>query len=454
MKKFIKFTSYSILAVLFSIAFSGCGSTATVDPNASKVVVWSFENEDAWKSIEKEFAKKNKGYSIVYEKQVLDSAYENRVLNSILSGQGPDVWSMPNDWVYRHKDKLAAMPDATAKTFNIDAYVPAIKQSVDIENKIYALSPSAEPLMVYYNPKLFNTTNDEIQTNSTDKSLKDSANKLLQEPPAMWTDLVQAANLLTKKDASGNIITSGIALGTSNITNAADILYLLMLQNGTNIISSDNKLATFNLPKDTSTGSTDIPGKRALEFYTSFANSASSNYTWNDSLGNDIDAFATGKTAMIIGYSSLQNTLLQKYPSVTYKKAFAPQVNGDADKITDFVRFNAFGVSKLSSHQALGWSIVSSLTLDFADDFNSYSRLYTSKKANGYDIKLSERTGNNPEKLSLATSQSLTKGRYPYEFDQNLRNAMDLLNTKKQDSQSALDLAASKSTDLLRKESW
>ena len=276
MKKIFKFTSYFVLAAFFSVALSGCGKKTTTT-TSKNMVVWSFEDDDAWKTIKKDFEKKNKGYTLTYQKQTLDSDYENKVLNSILSGQGPDVWSMPNDWVYRHKDKLAAMPADMLKTFNIDSFVPSVKESVDIDDNIYALSPSAEPLMVYYNPKLFSSTSNNIQNNSKDKTLIASANKLLQEPPALWTDLVQAANLLTQKDANGNITVSGLAMGTSGITNSADILYLLMLQNSTSIISSDMKLATFNLPKDTSTGSSDIPGKKALEFYTSFSNPASGN---------------------------------------------------------------------------------------------------------------------------------------------------------------------------------
>lgn len=453
MKKFIKFSSYFVLAAFFAVALSGCGKTTTTTTNKT-LVVWSFEDADAWKSIKKNFEKNNKGYALSYQQQTLDSDYENKVLNSILSGQGPDVWSMPNDWVYRHKDKLATMPTDMLKEFKIDSFVPSVGESVDIDNNIYALSPSAEPLMIYYNPKLFTSTYDSIQENSTDKDYRKTADQLLQEPPALWTDLVKAANMLTQKDAKGNITVSGLAMGTSSITNSADILYLLMLQNGTSIISSDTKLATFNLPKDTSTGSSDVPGEKALEFYTSFSNPSSSNYTWNDSIGNDVDAFAAGKVAMIFGYSSLQNTLLQKYPSVVYKKAYAPQVNGDSDKIVDFARFNAFGVSKLSSHQTLGWELISSLTNDYSDEFNSYSRIYSSKKASSYEINLTNRSGSNPEKLSLATAQSLIKGRYPADFDKNLKDAMDMVNTKKQDSQSALDLAASKSTDLLRKESW
>lgn len=451
-KNISKIIGYICIAALFSVALSGCGKTAT--PTTNKIVVWSFEDSDVWKPVIQQFQAKNKSYTVVYEKQTFDSNYENRVLNSVLSGGTPDVWAMPNDWVYRHKDQLAPMPENTAKTVDLGSqFVPSIKESVYFNNKIYALSPSAEPLMVYYNPKIFSAALDDINNTSKDKDFKKRANTLLQEPPKTWSDFNEAVKLLTKKDGT-TITQSGVALGTSKISNATDILYLMMLQNETDILSSDYSLSTFNLPKDTSTGVGDIPGKRALEFYTSYSNPASQNYSWNDSLGNDVDAFGAGRAAMIFGYSSLQNTLLQKYPNLTYRKNYVPQVYIDSSKIKDFARFNAFGVNKLSKNTAAGWALVNSLVNDSGDSFTSGARLYTSKKASNYDISINGRTGNNPEKLELATADSLVKGRFPEEFDAYMRDAIDGVNSGAQNSRAALDLATTKTTDLLRLKGW
>lgn len=454
-KRILKVTSYVLIAGIFSIALSGCGvKKAATDPNANKIVVWSFESEDSWKPIGKAFATKYKGFTIVYQKQVFDASYENRVLNSILSTGKPDVWSMPNDWVYRHKDKLTPIPDATAKTINLDkSYVPAIKDSVFFDSKIYALSPSAEPLMVYYNPKLFSQTLNDLTATVKDKNVLSKDTALLQGVPTTWTNFVETSKLLTKK--SGDTITqSGVAMGTSGITNSTDILYLLMLQNETDIVSSDHKLATFNLPKATSTGANDIPGKRALEFYTSFTKPSSPNYSWSDSLGNDVDAFGQKKAAMIFGYSSLQNTLLQKYPSLQYKKAYVPQVQVDSSKIKDFATFNAFGVSKLSKNTANSWNLIFTLMGDPSADYNSANKLFTSSKASSYDISIANRTAGNPEKLALATASSLVKGRYPEEFDANIKNAINSVNAGTQNVQTALDFISNQITEMLRVNTW
>ena len=448
MKKILKIMSYLLVALVFATTLSGCTKKTASGGN---IVIWSFEEEDAWKPVIKNFQKNNKNYTVVYKKQKLDSDYENRVLNSIASGAEPDVWAMPNDWVFRHKEKLAPMPEGIAKSVNLDKqYVQSIKESVYINDKTYALSPSVEPLMVYYNPSVFSAASKAYnEANKGDKEAIKRANDLLTAPPKTWTDFVEASNIISQNGVAG------VALGTKEIPYSQDILYLLMLQNETSILSGDSKLATFNLPKTTSTGANDNPGTRALEFYTSFADPNSENFCWDGSLGDAIDAFANGQVGMIFGYSSLQNTLLQKYPSLKYKKAFAPQLSEDAEKITDYAKFTAYGVSKFSKNPNISWNLVMTLVDDTsANSFNSANRLYTSKKAASYDISIKSRTGNNPEKLALATAHYLIKGRYPVEFDSLTNDAVLSVNSGAQSPQSALDLASDKITQMLRKEDW
>jgi len=455
MKRFSKAISYFLIAVFFSIALSGCGSTKNTDPSTSKMVVWSFEDSDIWAPIIKQFAKDNKGMTLVYQKQAFDSTYENRVINSMLSGDGPDIWAMPNDWVYRHKDKLVPRPTTTP--LDIGTFVPSLKQSVDFDNKIYALAPAAQPLIAFYNPSLFKQANKRIWDNpDSTKDQREAANKFLGNTlPTTWTDFTTTIQLLTQKQAT-DITLSGAAIGTDQLNYSQDLLYLLMLQNGTKIISDDLKLAMFNLPTTTPKATTDTPGKLAMDFYTSFANPSSPNYSWSASLGDEVEAFGTGKVGIIFGYDDLQNTLAQKYPTLSYKKSSVPQISTDPNDFIDFARFNVFGVSNLSSHSDLAWGVIDSICSgSFNASFTAGTRLYTSQKAKSYDISLASRSTNNPEKIALATAKVLIKGRYPVEFDNIINSAIFAVNHGIQDSQGSLDLAATNITDnYLRKSGW
>lgn len=458
MKKVIKVLSYVLIAVFFSIALSGCtkkdDSSSTI---SNQIIVWSFEDDDVWVPIKKTFEKNYKGYELVYQKQAFNSDYESRVLNSILSGKGPDVWSMPNDWVYRHKDKLYPMADESAAGIDLAKdFVPSVKNSVYFDNKIYAMTPSSQPLMVYYNRDLFQATLDEFNSNhkgETNREARIKASNLLSNFPLTWSDFVETIKLITKKEGS-SITLSGAAIGTESILNAQDILYLLMLQNETKIVSDDLQLAAFNLPIETPRETTNIPGQSALDFYTSFANPSSPNYTWDSSLGDSLDAFLNQKTAMVFGYSDFQLTLSQKLPSFHYSKAFAPQLSEDSSKIVDYAKFNAFGVSNLSQNPEASWGVIDTLVYENSNDFNSAMRLYSSFKSNSSEINFTERVSGNPEKLSLLTAKSLTKGRYPVDFDNQIKSMILSVNKGLSNSKSALDLAANNITEQLRRSDW
>lgn len=460
MRRFLKISSYIVIAAIFSVALSGCQSnTKTKDTKATNIIVWSFEDDDIWKPIKKSFEAKYKGYTLTYQKQTLDSGYENRVLNSILSNDGPDVWSMPNDWVYRQKDHLSSI---SPSSIGIDKYNDSLKKSVQFDNNVYALSSYSEPLEVYYNQKIFEKTLSDFNKSNSGTDLtaeRDEAKKLLRGVPSTWTDFTKAANLLTQTDGAGSIEIAGAALGSEKVTNAKDILYLLMLENDTTIVSDDLKQAVFNLPVGTPTDLTDVPGLRALDFYTSFADESSENYTWNDSLGSDIDAFGNGKVAMIFGYSSLQNYLAQKYPDFSFRRAAMPQLTTDYSKTVDYARSNVLAVTKATTSQykdkpATCWKLIDMVTNGGStDQFNSALKVYNSKKATS-SYSFDDRSSSSPDKVALTTAKSLIKGRYPVEFDRIIISAIANVRQGTQDSKTALDTAANSISDLLRKEGW
>ncbi|MEI8143519.1 MAG: extracellular solute-binding protein [Candidatus Berkelbacteria bacterium] len=453
MKSISKIFGYTAIALIFCIALSGC--TSTKSTSRQKIVIWGFESQDAWKTLINQYSTKNKNIDFVYQQQTLDANYENRYLNSILSGNGPDILAMPNETIYRHKDKLAPMPDAQAAKINLDnLFVSAVKQSTFFNQKIYAMTPTAEPLMIYFNPKMMTELQNKFYNNNQSREEITKVNLLTDTMPKTWTDWIELAKYLTVKDTTGNITQAGAAIGTDKVLNSQDILYLLMMQNQTQIISDNLKLATFNLPKDTPPAETDYPGRRAMDFYTSFSNSKSDNYIWNDSLGNSLDAFVSGKVAMVFGYSNFQNYLEQKYPEFVYKKAFVPQQSQDADKIVDYAKFNAFAVSKLSANTPLCWLMVQDIAQNNYIDIPSSSNLYTSAKSNNLNTSILDRESNNPERIELASAKSLVRGRYPTEFDQNVRGAIASVNSGSQTSAAALDTAAEIITTYLNKATW
>jgi len=114
------------------------------------------------------------------------------------------------------------------------------------------------------------------------------------EPPETWEELIDDLSKLVKKDQWGRLERAAVALGTAkNIHRSTDILCLLMLQNGTQMVNENKESATFD--RNIYLGEEIYaPGQDALRFYTDFSNPSKNTYTWNSQTHYSIDAFVEG----------------------------------------------------------------------------------------------------------------------------------------------------------------
>jgi ABC-type glycerol-3-phosphate transport system substrate-binding protein len=453
--KLFKSIALIVLFVFVAVATSGCslfGGNKQVAPKV--IIIWGFDDEDVWKPYIKDLSGTVKGYEIKYVKKTLDSNYENDALNSMLSGQGPDVWTIPNDWVYRHKDKLAVMPEALSKEMNIDEqFVPMIKESGVIDGKIYSLSPTVDTLMIYYNPSIVETVLNELSAQGDDSEF-DVAQEIFSQPSATWTQLIDKIKILTKKEGN-EIIRAGAAIGTSNnVTESEKILYALLLQNEVTTTSEKIDLATFNLPSSTAAGTSETPGKKALDFYKSFSDPGSVNYTWNKSMPNDIDAFLSGKAAMIFGRESLSRHIAQIKPDFEFQKSPFPQIGTNYSTVIDYGYSNFFVVPLISKYPEQAWQIISFLSSDMSSSYSTTTGVASSEKMGDFVPSVIREGGESLTTTQAQTAHTWIKGRYPNTVDLIFREVINNVSTQGQDTQTALDLAAAKVTDLLRKDSW
>jgi ABC-type glycerol-3-phosphate transport system substrate-binding protein len=449
LKKISLVLSILILATLTS----GCGLTSSSNSTPKVLTIWGFDDPDVWKPLINNVSQTLTNYKINYVQKPLDGNYEVSSLNSMMSGEGPDVWAIPSDWVLRHLDQIAPMPDAQAKTVNLDEqFVPVIKQNGFFNGKIYSLSPTVDTLAIYYNPVLFDQALEEINANPSisDDAKKTATGLLSGDPPLTWTNLVDTSKFVTKKSGS-TIQRSGIALGTSNnVSRATDILYALMLQNNTKMTSDNIDTATFNLP----TQGNPAPGKASLDFFRSFSDPHSPNYSWNSSMPNDVEAFATGKTAMIVGYDSLANTFMQKYPDFKYNKFPFPQLTNEAAGIKDYAQYITFVVPKLSLYPAAAWQLIGMLSGDLSSDYATSLRLTTSTQKTDFVANIQDRGGDTLSSTQAQTATTWAKGRFPSSVNQVFSELIQGVANGTGDTKSALDLASTKVTDLFRKTTW
>ena len=208
-----------------------------------------------------------------------------------------------------------------------------------VTDQVYGLPLSVDTLSLYYNRDLFN-------------------NAGITSPPAYWNrEFQQDVKKLTKQDNRGQIVQSGVALGGSgNIERASDILSVLMMQNGTEMMN-DNGTVKFHVQPENFKDKNYNPGLDALRFYTDFSNPAKEVYSWNKTMDNSLDLFTQGKLAMMFGYAYMLPQIKADAPKLNFSIAPLPQIEGNPQSI-NFANYWVESVSKKSKNMETAWDFV------------------------------------------------------------------------------------------------
>lgn len=291
------------------IAFAaGCFRTKTFAPRAStaqaELTYYKlFDDSDVIEPLIHEYKSAHPNVKINYRQFTNPEEYYNLILNELAEGEGPDMFSVPNTWLLKNYKKVSPAPvDGIPPSAFEDTYVSVTYDDVVRVNpetgisQVYALPMTVDTLALYYNKDHFE---DSIPERG--------------KPSTTWEGIKEDVFKLTKKDQSfERFEVAGAALGfASNISRAVDILYLLMIQSGGDFYDQSFQKAIFATQQG-------ADGQSALEFYTSFANPANKNYSWNaylassDSDVKEVGTFARGKVSMIIGYSHMYQQIVDE----------------------------------------------------------------------------------------------------------------------------------------------
>lgn len=453
-KKYIVFLS--VLLVMFGSGLS-CGKKTTPNPNdpnnsggttvkkgvdvnsTNSLVIWGvFDSSEIWQPIIRDFTKQ-KEYINTKITYVLKnySDYESLLVDAIASDEGPDIYYISNAWLGKHKAKMyPASSDVMSADLFKQKFFPAAYDDFVSDGNVYALPLYSDSLALFYNTRMFGAA-------------------LINDPPATWDDVIANTQTLTHPinsyDSKGRLYDTintqaeaGIALGTTNnISRSSDILLALMLQTGTQINSTDKRTFAFNqFRKQVGVEELKYPGRNALEFYTAFGANNDKN-RWSASFPNNIEAFAKGRVAMIVGYSYMIPQIQKINPDLSFKIAPLPQIKGAPESIT-LANYWGWAVSRNSKNQNLAWNFMS-----FVADEDNLSRYLTSTSKPSPLLKMvggSNRVFEDQKKFA----KTVYKGNGEV-FDKIFIDMIDSVVKQGQSAQSALDNAVTQGNDMLKK---
>lgn len=301
--------------------------------------------------------------------------YEEKLLAAIAEERGPDIFSIPNVWLAAWRTKLLDLPAETViptrvvnpqkqvVTVNqknasltirqlIADFVEAVPNDVIMLNQpkspqerpkdvIYGLPLSLDTLAMFYNADLLRKAD-------------------IEKPPETWRDLVDQVKRITVRDKDGNIEVAGATIGVArNVRHSTDLLSALMMQNGADMADATGYPA---FAKYTAKTRDNVypPGIEALIFYQGFGLKNSSNYTWDNSLPDSLDAFVAGKAGFTFGYPDDVAAVKERAPRLDFEVMPLPQVDPTAK--ANIAHYPVEVVSKKTANPNEAWDFIQFIT--------------------------------------------------------------------------------------------
>jgi len=326
-----------------------------------------------------EYLKTNKNVRINYRQFDDVLSYEKTLLNSLATGQAPDIFMFHSSWLPKHYDKVMPVPETFLPLSQFRQLFPTVvEQNFVLNGKVYALPLYIDTLAFLYNKDIFDA-------------------KSIALMPKTWQEFQNLISQLRQINILNQIVKPAAALGGSekNINSASDLLNLLMLQFGSQMIDQYGKINFGN------------QGLQALNFYLQFANPSSPYYTWNENLHYSLDSFSEGSTAIIFNYASQIPLIKAKNPYLSIGVTLTPQPAGVSQPI-DYANYWGLSVSNQSRNSNLAWNFIFSATTN-----PQISEIYLQAVKKPPALRsLIEKYKNDPE-LGVFAKQALTARSWP-----------------------------------------
>lgn len=262
------------------------------------------------------------------------ATFDAEVKEAWAKDQGPDLVSLPSDAMRAYQDFLVPAPAQVrvsevklrrlfgretteissvvaggttprqVRTAFVDVVGNDVVLPVGTSEGVYGVPLAMDTLMLFANRDLLSSAG-------------------LLDPPSTWQELAAQVPKLTILDQEEKVVRPAISLGlASNVPHAADILTLLMLQNGTRMTDPTGEDITLHQGSDEGQN----PGLGALTFYTSFAKADRETLTWGASQPLAHELFAQGKLAYTIGYQRDFVRIQQQAPGLNLFAANIPHL--------------------------------------------------------------------------------------------------------------------------------
>jgi ABC-type glycerol-3-phosphate transport system substrate-binding protein len=305
----VSFFGVLIFLALYLMSSTEQASNSNVNQYGASVVIWGTQPREAFEAVFKPLREENINFQVVTYVEKDARTFDTQLINALAENRGPDVLFLPHEKLLQYRSKLQALPD---QTLPIPSYKRDYIDGADIfilSDGIYAFPATVDPLVMYFNRDLLSSKN-------------------FISPPTTWESIVNdIVPSLVERDFGRNIIRSPLAFGEyRNVTNAFDVLSMLLLQGGSSLVVQPGK--NYRIELNQAVNGTGLPLENALTFYTNFASPSNPLYSWNRAQQNDRDEFLGEGLVLYFGKGSEANEIASLNPNLNFDIAEVPQGAG------------------------------------------------------------------------------------------------------------------------------
>lgn len=297
--------------------------------NYGEVTIWGTIPSSMMQSLITGTLRNVKSVSIKYVEKS-EAVFDRDFIEALASGIGPDIILIPQNEILKKLNKLTPI---SYQTFPERDFKNTFLEEGEMflrPTGIVALPFIIDPIAMYWNRDIF-------------------TNALLVAPPSTWSEFYDLVPKITVRDRSGNITRSLVAFGEyRNVSNAKEIVSLMMMQAGSPIVLNQNGALSAALVT-ASEGNIENPVVTAIRFFTEFSRADKTSYSWNRSLPLSRASFESGDLALYFGYASEYQSILKKNPHLNFDVAMVPQAKDAPTKLT-FGKMHGLAIVRASKN--------------------------------------------------------------------------------------------------------
>lgn len=343
------FLSFFVFAVLIFSGVIKIGGASKSEAVQGKVVIWGTFPKGAVKDVFDGLSTTYKDLSVSYS-QKDPSTYQQELIEAFANSKGPDLFIIDPSMIKRNSNFTYKIPytNYPEKTF-ATSFTDGSEIYLSAEG-VVGFPMIVDPMVLYYNKDVL-------------------SNEGIVNPPTTWDELFELNKILTKRDNSGAISQSMIALGQyGNVNNAKDILATLFIQNNNNIVEksesgTDSTVTTFYkaVLNENPLNYSVAPAEAVMKFFLEFSDVSKTSYAWNRSLSNSLDMFVGGKLAFYLGRASELFEIESMNPNLSFDVTQIPQVKGATAKRT-YGEIYAVVINKKSTNLTSAFGVATAIS--------------------------------------------------------------------------------------------